>query len=385
MFAVSYAILVLIAALPLTLTILRERSNPRSLAFAHRIYRDLAYIALAVIAIIVLETIFRIALQNYWFGELGQQYRYWFALGLQIAIFAAVFIFGGLFIALNLWLACRPVAIVPSSAPWVVGFILSAAVAFGATSLWTPLMALLGAAPSGVTDPVFGKDLSFYLLALPLYEGVIHLVISVLVVTIVACAGIGFLFYPRLAGPWRHHSRYPILVGDRSPSEKEAEDAHFFVDRRSAWEGWVRQAMVLGVLLCLSFGLARFLGRYHLVIGGHSSVVAGASFVDIQFWLPAYAVIIADWGAAAVGFTAAVCLPSLRRWLFAAPSHWATPACLFAAVYLGAATIPTAVEHLYVGPNQITLEQPYLVRSIAGTRRAYGLDGPDVEEQEFAV
>jgi uncharacterized protein len=40
---------------------------------------------------------------------------------------------------------------------------------------------------------------------------------------------------------------------------------------------------------------------------------------------------------------------------------------------------------MYVGPNQITLEQPYVLRSIAGTRNAYGLQGPDVQEQEFAV
>jgi uncharacterized membrane protein (UPF0182 family) len=385
MFALSYLILVLIAALPLTMTILRERGNPRSLAFIHRVYRDLAYIAVAVLAIIVLETIFRIALQNYWFGELGQQYRYWFALGLRVAIFATVFVFAGLFIAFNLRVVCRTMAILPSSAPWVVGFILSAVVAFGATSLWTPLMIFLGAAPSGVTDPVFGKDLSFYLLALPFYEGVSYLVIKILVVTIVAWAGIGFLFYPRLGRPWWYRSQYPTLVEHRSPSGKETDDAHFFAGRGIAWEGWLRQAMVLGVLFCLSFGLTRFFGRYHLIIGGHSSVVAGASFVDIHFWLPAYAVIIADWVAVAVGFAAAACVPGLRRWLFAAPSHWAAPCGLFAAVYLGAAIIPMAVEHLYVGPNQITLEQPYLVRSIAGTRRAYGLDGPDVEEQEFAV
>ena len=61
------------------------------------------------------------------------------------------------------------------------------------------------------------------------------------------------------------------------------------------------------------------------------------------------------------------------------------PCAVFAALYLAAAIIPTAVEHLYVGPNQITLEQPYLVRSIAGTRQAYGLAGPNVEEQEFAI
>ena len=44
MFVLSYLIIVLIAALPLTLTVLQNRGNPPSIAFIHRIYRDLAYI-----------------------------------------------------------------------------------------------------------------------------------------------------------------------------------------------------------------------------------------------------------------------------------------------------------------------------------------------------
>src|ERR1700757_2047804 len=67
------------------------------------------------------------------------------------------------------------------------------------------------------------------------------------------------------------------------------------------------------------------------------------------------------------------------------PSHWVIPCGLFAAFYLGAVAVPPAVERLYVGPNQITLEQPYLLRSIAGTREGYNLDGASVEEREFAV
>src|ERR1700690_1126188 len=146
MFALSYLVVVFIAAVPLMLTFLQERGNPPSLAFIHRVYRDLAYVAVAVVAILVLEGVFRIALQNFWFGELGQQYRYWFSLGLRVAIFTTVFVVGGLFIAFNLRAVSRPVAIVPRSAPWFGGFIISAMVAFGATSLWISLMAFLGAA-----------------------------------------------------------------------------------------------------------------------------------------------------------------------------------------------------------------------------------------------
>ena len=47
--------------------------------------------------------------------------------------------------------------------------------------------------------------------------------------------------------------------------------------------------------------------------------------------------------------------------------------------------VPAGIEDFYVGPNQITLELPYLLRSIAGTRAAYNLAGSSVEEREFAV
>jgi len=385
MFALTYLIVIFIAALPLMQTILRQRGNSPTITFIHRVYRDLAYIAAALVAILALEAVFRIALQNYWFGDLGQQYRYWFALGLRAIIFAAVFGFGGLFIALNLRAACRPVAIVPRSAPWFGGFVISAVVAFGATALWTPLIGFLGATPSGVADPVFGKDLSFYLLGLPLYEEAVYLAIWIVVLTIAAGAGVGFMLYPRPGQPWRYHSQFPMLIDVGATGHAEDGDVHFLAIPRNIWDSWLRQGMALGALLCLCFGLGRFLARYHLIIDGHSGVVAGASFVDIHFWLPAYAAVITGWIATAIGLAAAACIPSFRRWLVAAPSHWMAPSGAFAAVYLGAAIIPVAVEHLYVGPNQITLEQPYLMRSIAGTRQAYGLVGPTVEEQEFAV
>jgi uncharacterized membrane protein (UPF0182 family) len=386
MFALSYLILVLAAAVPLARTVLQHQGAPPSVDFAHRLYRDLAYVAAAVAAIILLEMIFTVALQNYWFVELGQQYRYWFAFGLRAAIFVTILVLGGLFIGFNLWAACRPVAVIPRSAPWSAGFILSAVVAFGATGLWTPLTAFLGAAPSGMTDEVFGKDLSFYLLALPLYEAVVDLVIALVVIAFLAWAAIGFLFYLRPALAWRRR-RSPrlALVEGLAADGGEGGEGGILVASPIALESWLAQGMALAAFFCLGRAVAVFLERYHLVIRGHSAVVAGASWIDIHVWLPAYAVIIACWVAAAVGLAAAACLPRLRGWLIASRSHWAAPLGALAAIGLAAGAAPPAVERLYVDPNQITLEQPYLVRSIAGTRQAYGLEGPDVEEQAFAV
>ncbi|MGO8924936.1 MAG: UPF0182 family protein, partial [Xanthobacteraceae bacterium] len=111
-------------------------------------------------------------------------------------------------------------------------------------------------------------------------------------------------------------------------------------------------------------------------------VVAGASYADINFWIPGYDLVVICWWTAAAILTLAVLLSRFRAWLL---MHWLTPLAVLAILMFGAFTVPAGIEAIYVGPNQITLELPYLIRSIAGTRAAYNLAGPLVEEREFAV
>ena len=143
--------------------------------------------------------------------------------------------------------------------------------------------------------------------------------------------------------------------------------------------------MVLGTLLCMALGASRFLARYHLVVEGHSKVVAGASYADVNFWLPGYDLLVACWFAGAVILGLAAAIPRIRNWLLIRRSHWLAPSAAVALLFAGAFLVPIGIEDFYVGPNQITLELPYLLRSIAGTRQAYNLEGPSVEEREFAV
>jgi len=383
MFKLGYLLLILLAVVPLGRTFSRGSGGGSPVVFLHRLYRDLAYIAAAVFGILCFETAMTISLQNYWFDELGQSYRYWLALGLRAGIFVTVLFSVGIFVGFNLRALCRPLPAVPKSAPWVAAFIFSALAAFSATTLWLPLLGFLGATATGTIDPVFGKDVSFYLLALPWYDDVVGVVITVLVVTIALWAAIGPGLYPRSGRPWNQLTDY------FTPRQTKPLRLISDVDTRSRtqsemiWERWLRQGLMLGALLCLAWSVSSFLGRYHLIINGHSQVVAGGSFADVNFWIPAYDVTIVCWVAAAI--VLAACLTRIRSWLLEQPSRWVIPCGLFAALYLAAAAVPPAVERLYVGPNQITLEQPYLLRSIAGTREAYNLDGSSMEEREFAV
>ncbi len=173
MFDVIYLFVLAWAALPLTRTLL-QGARGNHIAFVHRLYRDAAYILSAAVGIIVFEAALGISLENYWFEELGQSHRYWLSLEYRVAIFLVVLLSVGLFVGANLRVLCRSYAVVPASAPWIIGFGLAAIVGVVSTSLWIPLVRFLGATSAGVVDPVFGRDLSFYLLALPLYDRIVR-------------------------------------------------------------------------------------------------------------------------------------------------------------------------------------------------------------------
>jgi uncharacterized membrane protein (UPF0182 family) len=162
MFTVAYLIALAFAAVPLVVTLSRSRRAGIVAAQLHRIYRDCGYVAVVGFGIILLETTLKISLQHYWFSELGQQYRYWLALGLRAAIFAITLLAVGLFAGAILRTLCRPPFMaLPRSAPWAAGFLVAAIIGFVATDLWTATLAYLGARPTGIEDPVFGRDVSF--------------------------------------------------------------------------------------------------------------------------------------------------------------------------------------------------------------------------------
>ena len=236
MFEVLYLFVLVWATLPLVRTLMQGRGGDH-IAFVHRLYRDAAYILVAGLGIIVFEAALGISLENYWFEELGQSHRYWLSLEYRVAIFLVVLLSVGVFIGVNLRALCRSYAVIPASAPWIVGFVLAALVGFFATPLWIPLMRFLGATSAGVVDPVFGRDLSFYLLALPLYDVVVDIVIGVLCLAIALWVGIGlaarsgtaaFVNRPAPGRPFDRYGSVALL----SPGPNQAD-----------WATWIRQGM----------------------------------------------------------------------------------------------------------------------------------------------
>ena len=381
MFTSAYLLVVMLAAAPLMVRL--AFLAPGQTLTLHQLYGHLLQIAGVVLAIILLEVAFDISLQNYWFAELGQQYRYWLVLGVRLGIFLSVVIVVGLFAGSNLRALAQTVAGLPRSAPWLLGFLFAALIGWGATSLWMPVVAFLGGTPSGTTDPVFGRDVSFYLLALPLYDGLIGLLHLVVLVVLFAWGTWGVMMHQAQSpSPLARALQTRLPAGDQTILVVGTNPLRF---RGPFSTRWLRQGALLLALYCLVAAAGRVLGRYHLVIDGHSGVVAGASYVDVEYWIPVYALIIACWLVAALLAAAVALSAGFRVWLLAAPARWAVAGGGLVSIAILAGMIPGTVERVYVQPNQITLEQPYLVRSIAGTRHAFNIEAPTVEERDYAV
>ena len=352
-------------------------SRDNQIAFVHRLYRDTAYLLVAVFGIICLEIALHISFENYWFDELGQSRRFWVSIEYRAGIFLAILVLVGVFLSVNLHLLCRPLPVVPRSAPWIIGFIIAGLAGFVGTRLWIPLMRFFGAAPTGTVDPVFTKDLSFYLLALPLYDGIVNAVIAIFCITNV--------FWLVLGSIARSGPSATIHYLDPNGAFHANHNSTLFPLQSWDQVSWIRQGMMLAGLLCLALGASRLLARYHIVAAGHSTVVSGASYADVNFWIPAYNLMVVCWWATTLILMIAVLQPRFRVWLLRRRLHWLIPSAALAILFIGSFAVPAAIETFYVGPNQITLEMPFLVRNIAGTREAYNLEGPSVEEREFAV
>src|SRR5581483_9906887 len=133
-------------------------------------------------------------------------------------------------------------------------------------------------------------------------------------------------------------------------------------------EGGLESKFLRGaaVVTLLAFALRFFLSRYEMVYNEHGTFMVGIDYVDQHIGLPLQWLVIFACIAAAV-------LVWLGRWI---------PAASMALALVVAFIVPRAVSALYVRPNEISLERPYIERHIHATRSAYGLE-QRVREVEF--
>jgi uncharacterized membrane protein (UPF0182 family) len=205
------------------------------------------------------------------------------------------------------------------------------------------------AAATGWHDTVFGKPLSFYLFDLPFYG----LLRSYALAVVIFC----ILLYWITARAWQLRFSLPQL------RDAHELDASFF-----RLEGGLESRFLRGaaVVLLLALAVRYFLARYEMVYNEHGTFLVGVDYVDQYVGLPLQWLLILACIAAAV-------FVWLGRWILAGS---------MAVALVISFVVPGAVAALYVRPNEISLERPYIETHIHATRSGFGLE-QRVRETEF--
>ncbi|MCB0077812.1 MAG: UPF0182 family protein [Anaerolineales bacterium] len=291
-----------------------------------------------------------------WFGELGFDAVWRKQWGVQIGSFALFFAVAALFLLVN-WLWAQRQAdpsrsFFPRGTRWlVVGAALFTAYIFGSAggSLWESLLRWYYAVPFNAADPVFNRDISFYLFDLPLLQALQGMGQGLL---IAAMAGVAAI----------HALRNWALIQERPTVLLESD-------------GLRRQLAFLLTLFLLLWAVGYWLSRYNLLYSP-TGVVYGAGYTDLNARLLAFTVLAVVTVGVALTVALNVVRPNLRLPAIGI-GLWFVVSLLLGAIY------PAIMQRYQVEPNELSREAPYLEHNIAMTRLAYGLD--KIERRSFEV
>jgi uncharacterized membrane protein (UPF0182 family) len=227
----------------------------------------------------------------------------------------------------------------------VVLIVISILAGLRASAHWPTVVGYLHGPAFNTTDPVFERDLAFYVFTLPMWRLLYGWATSLVAGTIVLALALYVL-------------RRSLALTTRGPRLAVRARTHL---------------LVLAALLLALKGVGFWLDRYEVLFSPRGFIF-GASYTDVHATLPML-------GALAVLslLCAGACLVQITRpgirfvagGLVALGATWA----------LGLGAYPAALQRFRVVPNELAAERPFITHNIRMTRQAYGLDR--IVERDF--
>ncbi len=210
---------------------------------------------------------------------------------------------------------------------------------------WLTFLYYLNGVDSGYSDPIFGKDISFYLFTLPVYEIISSVLLLILVLSLVISALNyvlkGAVFFTRKG-----------IISERYAS------AHF---------------CVIGFFIFLVLAFNAYIEMHTILYSSHGHV-AGATYKDVHAVIPFLKAKVFVAIAAAVLLIGNIVL---RRNLIFIGSA----AVYLSVSFIGSVVYPAILQKFVVAPNELVKETPYITYNISSTRKGFGID--KVEERDI--
>ena len=215
-----------------------------------------------------------------------------------------------------------------------------------ASSHWMTILSYLHQVPFGEVEPVFGRDVGFFVFTLPLWRAAHGFAMGCLVLSMMVVAGFVFV-------------RDVAVQGSTGQLR----------------EGAKRQLAMMGALFFVLVAVGWWLDRFDFLYQ-KSGVVWGVGYADLNARIPGAWVM----GGAAVIVAAVLFVQGLRGAGRARPL--VVIGAYVAARVLVSGIWPDMVQDYMVRPNELQLERPFLERNIEATRLAYALDRIEVRPFE---
>ena len=331
-------------------------------------------ILLGVLIFILLWAVISVYPDWLWFQNLNFAPVFWTMLIGKFGLAAVIWLFMVIILFVNLYAAQRfqpvgeqkttSIGEVPLSG-WTTNIIILAAIlivslfiASRASAQWDMVLSYLNQHPFGSNDPVFNKDIGFYVFSLPFYvfvrEQLLVLFLFAGIVTIVWYIKDGGL---QIIGQLAQ-DQPPISLPKINISEKIR-----------------KHLLILGCIIVLLIGWGYHLKVYGLLYSTQGPAF-GASYTDIHVKIPAFRILMVIsfiWGL----FLIYNAFSFKKKQLFLGGAAW------LGAILILANGLPALIQKVVVKPNELAKEAPYIAYNIDYTRKAYNLD--KIKEVSFEV
>ncbi len=238
----------------------------------------------------------------------------------------------------------KPVKLITSAG----GFIMAVLVAFFGASKWEEVLLYINRLDVGMKDPVFSRDIGFYLFTLP----VIDTLKSFATLTVVLTAAATMINY--------------FLRGGVSISERSV----------SLHPGVRKHVGVMGIFVFVILALNFYIDAYRLLFTGNA-LIFGAGYSDIYAKLFTLRLLVVLTAVTCAFFIFAL-IKGKFKWVV-------IPAFITAIVYAGGMIVyAPLLQKFKVAPNEIELERPYIESNIKFTRFGYDLNRIEVKPFDVA-
>jgi uncharacterized membrane protein (UPF0182 family) len=212
---------------------------------------------------------------------------------------------------------------------------------------WGVMLRAIYGVPFGVADPVFSRDVGYYVFTLPALSTAFGFLLTLTVLSLLLVVPVYVLRGDLVPGPRRQLRIEPSAA--------------------------IHVAVLVAVFFAL-LALELWLVDIPRLLYSTTGPLIGASYTDLHARLPAMRL-----SAAVAVIAAVVVVVGAVRGRLAEYGLWAVAAYVVVGV-VGRWLLPLAMQSFIVAPTELTRETPYLSNHILATRQAWGLDSVEVRE-----